>query len=352
MGNCSSPISGFQMAPQAVSEAVRGGRLLTMEIEFSLRCNFKCPYCYVPDEKYFEKELSLAEIQDAIRQAKDLGAEKIIVLGGEPSIYPSLKEMVRFISGLGLTVEMFTNGSGVDESMAGFLFSHDARVVLKMNTFDEALQDRLSGKPGAYRIIRSALEALKRAGYPSDQAFLAVSTIICRQNIAELPQLWQWSKDQGIVPYFEMITPQANANQNSWLWVDPGEVYALFRRISDIDRLRYGCHWEPQPPLVGSRCFRHHFSCLVNSRGDVMPCVGVTIPLGNIRKQPLKTILQESRVLADLKNYRQTIKGPCRTCEQSDSCYGCRGAAYQMTGDYLASDPLCWKNCEKGASHP
>jgi radical SAM protein with 4Fe4S-binding SPASM domain len=76
----------------------------------------------------------------------------------------------------------------------------------------------------------------------------------------------------------------------------------------------------------------------------VTPCVGVNLPLGNVRRQPLKTIVENSRVLKDLKNYRHTIKGPCNSCDMADGCYGCRGAAYQITGDYLASDPLCWRH--------
>jgi radical SAM protein with 4Fe4S-binding SPASM domain len=91
---------------------------------------------------------------------------------------------------------------------------------------------------------------------------------------------------------------------------------------------------------------RHQVSCVVTARGDVMPCVGVTIALGNIRQQPLAEILKNSEIVQNLKNYRTTIKGPCGTCEKSEECYGCRGAAYQMTGDYLASDPTCWKNPE------
>jgi radical SAM protein with 4Fe4S-binding SPASM domain len=71
------------------------------------------------------------------------------------------------------------------------------------------------------------------------------------------------------------------------------------------------------------------------------------VPLGNIREDKLGDILCRSQLVRDLKNFRQTIKGPCRSCEKADQCYGCRGAAYQMTGDYLASDPLCWKNCQK-----
>lgn len=334
----------FEFDKTAIAKAAAENRLLTMEIEFSLRCNFRCPYCYVPADSYFEDELSVAEIRDILTQAKALGARRIIILGGEPSIYPHIREMIDFILGQGMDVEMFTNGSGISADFAGWLFQRRVRVVLKMNTFDESLQDRLSGRPGAGRIIAAALERLKQAGYPSETAFMAVSTIICRQNLAELPRLWCWLRDQGIAPYFEIITPQANACHNQWLFVEPPRLKMLFEELARIDRQRYDRTWNIQPPLVGNRCLRHQFSCLVTSRGDVTPCVGVNLPLGNVRKQSLKTIVERSTVLKDLKNHRHTIKGPCNSCDLADGCYGCRGAAYQITGDYLASDPLCWRH--------
>jgi radical SAM protein with 4Fe4S-binding SPASM domain len=222
-------------------------------------------------------------------------------------------------------------------------------VVVKRNSFDDALQNRLAGHADAARMIREALAHLDRAGYPAPGRFLAVSTIICRQNYDELPDLWCWARDRGIAPYVEIITPQANACRNTWLQVPPADLERLFVQICAIDRERYDRHWTVQPPLVGNRCLRHQFSCLLTSRGEVMPCVGVTISMGNIRHRSLAAILAESPVLADLRNYRRTIKGPCRDCELAPTCYGCRGAAYQLTGDYLASDPLCWRNASPQA---
>jgi radical SAM protein with 4Fe4S-binding SPASM domain len=333
----------FEFDRAAIARAAAENRLLSMEIEFSLRCNFRCPYCYVPADSYFEGELSVAESRDVLTQARAMGARRIIILGGEPSLYPHIREMIDFILDQGMDVEMFTNGSGITADFAGWLFERRVRVVMKMNTFDPELQDRLSGKPGAGRIIADALERLIQAGYPSETAFMAVSTIICRQNLEELPRLWCWLRDQGIAPYFEIITPQANARDNQWLFVEPQALKVLFEELARIDRERYDRTWDIQPPLVGNRCLRHQFSCLVTSRGDVTPCVGVNLPLGNVRRQPLKTIVENSRVLKDLKNHRHTIKGPCNSCDMADGCYGCRGAAYQLTGDYLASDPLCWR---------
>ena len=330
-----------------IREAAAADRLLSMEIEFSRDCNFRCAYCYVENRTAGPDEMSRDEIKEVLVQAGELGARKIIVLGGEPSIYPHLVEMLDFLAAGGFAIEMFTNGSGITPELARVLASHRVRVVVKMNSRDEAVQDRLAGKKGAFRIIAQALDNLRQAGYPSQELFLAASTIICRQNLDELPALWQWLREQGIEPYFEILTPQANALDNPWLQVEPAELRGLFQRLAAMDRDRFGRAWEPQPPLVGNRCMRHQVSCLVNAQGEVMPCVGVTIPLGSIRKQRLADILQH-RVIRDLKDYQQTIKGECAACDKSAECYGCRGAAFQLTGDYLASDPTCWRNCGKG----
>ena len=334
----------LDFSAEEIHQAAAANRLLSMEIEFSRACNFRCVYCYLENRTAAADELEPAEIRDVILQAEALGARKIIILGGEPSIYPRLIDMLRFIGSRGLTIEIFTNGSGITADLAKVLAEEKARVVLKMNSRMAEVQDRLAGTQGAFAVIDAALAQLRRAGYPGPGLVLAISTIICRQNIAELPQLWQWLRQQDIEPYFEVLTPQANAADNQWLHVPAEELHRLFTELAAIDRDQFGRNWQPQPPLVGNRCMRHQVSCLVTARGEVMPCVGVTIPLGNIRQARLADILQGSEVLNNLKNFRQTITGPCRTCEKSAECYGCRGAAYQLTGDYLASDPTCWRN--------
>ena len=341
-------IYNLEFSEEEVRAAREAGQLLSMEIECSRLCNFRCSYCYVDERGPNPNELSLEEIRDAVLQAKALGARKIIILGGEPSIYPQLRELLHFLAERELAIEIFTNGSGISAEMARLLAAKKARVVLKLNSRDPELQDRLAGRKGAHAIIMQALQNLRQAGYPAKELFLALSTVICRQNIGELPELWRWLRHQGIEPYFEVITPQANALENDWLNVSGAELKALFTELAAIDRSDFGRHWEPQPPLVGNRCMRHQVSCLVTATGEVMPCVGVTLAIGSIREQPLADILRSSSVLNDLKNYRETIKGPCKSCEKAAECYGCRGAAFQLTGDYLASDPTCWRNCAQG----
>ncbi|HTG00018.1 MAG TPA: radical SAM protein [Nitrospirota bacterium] len=344
MNTCQTQIYGAEFTNEEVAEAVREGKLLSMEIEFNSICNFRCVYCYAAENGQRPNELSVDEFRDVIRQAKDLGARKIIVLGGEPMLYPHILDMLRFIRSLDMEVELFTNGTGVTPEMAKTFYAMRVRVVLKMNTFDETIQDRLSGRKGAYGQIHRAFDNLRNAGYPSADRFMGVSTVICQQNIEELPKLWEWLRDQGIAPYFEMITPQGGARGNDTLDITSKQAEEFFHTIAEIDRTKYGHRWDPQPPLVGGICLRHQFSCAVSSDGNVQPCVGVTISIGNVREKKLADILKESEVIQDLKSYKNMIKGPCGSCDNLAECYGCRGAAFQLTGDYLASDPLCWKN--------
>ena len=314
-----------------------------MELELSRRCNLRCIYCYASSGAALPNELSLEEIFDVIDQALELGAKKIIVLGGgEPLIYPHLFEVLEYIRCKGLIVDLFTNGQTMNQDVAARLYRLGIGVVLKMNSRNPEVQDYLGGKVGTFAAIERGLAALQHAGYPNEEHALGVETIICRPNYEELPELWRWARKEGIVPYVEAMTMQGRATKHKDLEVSPVEVKALFEELSRIDREEFLCSWSPHPPLVASQCARHEYSCTVTAIGEVNPCPGVSVSVGTIREKKLADILFESPVIQDLRNIRTHIKGQCRQCEIIDHCYGCRGHAYQVTGDYLAEDPLCW----------
>ena len=264
MQSCRSRMYGAEFSPEEIAEAVSSGRLLSVEVEFSRRCNFNCVYCYAKDDLNFDGELTVDEIRDVILQAKDLGARKIIILGGEPMIYPHILEMLAFIKAEGLYIELFTNGTGIDASTALILRDYGVAVVLKMNTFEEKIQDMLSGKK----------EPIPRYMRPSGTCWLRVIPLMRPWGSALLSATrtsmssngcGSGSRTENVTPYFEMITPQGNAKKNDLLYVDTERVHAFFRRISEIDRRKYGHHWEPQPPLVGGECQRHQFSCAIDA---------------------------------------------------------------------------------------
>lgn len=329
-----------------VEEAKQAGaeyRLLSAEIEFTRACNYMCPYCYAAGD-LSGTTLDTEAAESAIRQVAGLGARKIVILGGEPLLYGKLEQMVGFITGLGMGAEIFTNGALMTAERARFFFEHGCRVVVKLNSLRPGVQERLTGIPGALEKALRAISLLRDAGFTEDM--LCASSVISSENVDDVEPLWAYLRENGIRPYLEIMTPQGRLLEQPSLQVGTDRLHTIFDDLSRYDRC-HGCgSWDPQPPLVGSFCMRHLYSCVIGIHGDVTPCVGLTTVLGNIHDTPLADILRNSRILEKLRDYRNTIKGPCRTCDKADRCYGCRGSAYQLTGDYLASDPLCWKNRE------
>ncbi len=130
---------------------------------------------------------------------------------------------------------------------------------------------------------------------------------------------------------------------------DFSDTYDLinFIRVRDMDveiRSDGACMGEAASEAAHNLCLKHKFSCFVSYNGIVYPCAGLLLPIGNLRENPFEKIISDSEVLENLFNHNIMIKGPCRDCSEFSNCYGCRGRAFAMTGDYLASDPLCRKN--------
>jgi len=166
--------SGFSL--EEIHQAAAEGRLLTMEVEFSQLCNFNCPYCYLDTRP--QEELTSDEIHDLILQARALGVRKVIILGGEPMIYPRILEKIHFIRSHGMGVEIFTNGSNMTAENAAELAMLDVKVVLKMNTRDPDIQNQLCGMNDADRIIQEAFWHLLEAGYGPGGKPMAISSVI------------------------------------------------------------------------------------------------------------------------------------------------------------------------------
>lgn len=341
--NCRKEHWGLEFTPDEITGCRKKNGLLSLELELSRACNLRCVYCYASSGKPLPDELTLSEIFSVIDQAVSLGARKIVVLGGgEPLLYPEIFTVIDYIRAAGAQVDLFTNATLIDSRKAKALFERKISISMKLNSRKPAIQDYLAGKDGTFSAIEKGLKNLLAAGYPDEEHTLGIETIICKQNYDEIPDLWRWARMQDIIPYIEVMTSQGRATCNGNLEVKPEKIKILFDTLAAMDAEEFGCNWTPIPPLAASHCARHEYSCTVTATGEIHPCPGVNLAAGNIRQQPLAEILSQSAIIQDLRNIRQNIKGNCSTCIHKHLCYGCRGHAYQVTGDYLAPDPICW----------
>ncbi|MFB9961072.1 radical SAM protein [Sinosporangium siamense] len=71
--------------------------------ELTTRCGLRCIHCYAsagPDGN--DGTMSVADWKATFNQAARLGARTISMIGGEPTLYQGLEDLIRHALGLGL----------------------------------------------------------------------------------------------------------------------------------------------------------------------------------------------------------------------------------------------------------
>ena len=105
--------------------------------------------------------------------------------------------------------------------------------------------------------------------------------------------------------------------------------------------------WCLIDPEMGGFC-PAGLSCLaILHDGTVLPCRRLEIPIGNIVRDGLYRIWYTSDVLWRLRDKKGLAKG-CNGCQWLSNCGGCRAIAHALTGDFMGSDPQCWKSEREG----
>lgn len=95
------------------------GRVIRdLRISITDRCNFRCVYCMEPDVRFKCKTelLTDAQITRVVRVCRELGVRRVRLTGGEPTVHPTLFDLLKDIAAVGLDdLSMTSNGSILSE---------------------------------------------------------------------------------------------------------------------------------------------------------------------------------------------------------------------------------------------
>lgn len=86
--------------------------------------------------------------------------------------------------------------------------------------------------------------------------------------------------------------------------------------------------WKAQPV-----CGVGYDNCCITANGDVYPCAGwQDMVLGNVYKQPLREIWENSAKIKELRKITQASFPQCLECEARDYCARCLVRNYNESG--------------------
>lgn len=317
--------------------------------EVTKACNLACVHCRasaMPDP--LPGELSTDEGRALIEDLARFGVRLVILSGGEALMRKDVLDLAAFGARLGLRMTLATNGTLVTPDLASAM--RDAGIVRVSVSLDGATaktHDAFRGVQGAYEGALRGIRALLDAGVE-----VQVNTSVAAATIAEMDLFPGFLKGLGVRAWhvFFLVPTGRGATVEPARVAQYRDMLAGFHQVATSAAIECKATCAPQyyrmiaqergsSPTRG--CLAGTGFAFVSSEGIVQPCGFLQVDCGSVRRSPFSKIWQSSNVLASLRDIGG-LKGWCGSCRYARVCGGCRARAYEVTGDMMEGDPVCW----------
>ncbi|QUG42886.1 TIGR04053 family radical SAM/SPASM domain-containing protein [Psychrobacillus sp. INOP01] len=346
--------------------------------ELTRACQLHCLHCRAEAQHHRHPlELTLGEGKKLIDDIYEMENPLLVFTGGDPLERPDVFDIAEYAIKKGVRVSMTPSATPnvTKEAMQKAKDIGLARWAFSIDGHCAEVHDHFRGTTGSFDLTMKAIEYLNELGMP-----LQINTVISRYNYAYLEELAEmvekfncvlWSVfflvPTGRGKETDMISPAEHEKVFRWLYNlskrVPFDIKTTaaqhYRRVviqqklreqkglSDKEHIFYedaltmgdtgkidGLGRAPKGVNDGNGFV------FISHTGDVFPSGLLPIKAGNVRQTPLVEIYRDSEVFQNLRS-PDKYKGKCGVCEFNKVCGGSRSRAYNVTGDYMESEPYC-----------
>jgi len=340
-------------------------RHLYLQWDATNDCNLRCSHCYHPIHIQNENLMSLEEVKDMLDDLSNTAERwsmvpRISISGGEPLMRRDLLDILGYANERRILTAILTNGTLLTPKKASEIFEASVR----------RLQVSLDGRKDTHNRIRRrdfaydrALEGIVNASKVGID--VTVSMTLMQSNINNFEDVVRAAINTGAKKVgFKTYVPDRNfgvtdpeyvsAKEAFFAFMEAGKLMKKYRdkiMILDSDVL-----WQIVKPIdlfketakeenkYLTGCSAGYRALSVLSDGTVYPCRRLPIKIGHINEGIVNLII-DNEVMQNLRDLDKMRKNSL--CDMVTHCRGCRAVAYAVTGDYMAKDPMCFKDLIK-----
>ncbi len=310
------------------------------EVALTYRCNLACAFCYagcaasgLPAGWSEERTMTDAQVCQVLDRIRHEGhCPSVSFTGGEPTTRKGLPRFVRHAKGLGMKVNLISNGQLLRRRLVAELADAGLdSAQLSLEGHDAATHDGLVSRKGAFDRLWGAAGRLKARGIR-----VHTNTTMNRRNLPHLEDLVDLVADRGhdrmtmnlvipcgtaagasdddlLIPYSEAgahvlrARERATARGIDFIWYSPIPA-CLFNTVA------HG--------LGNQGCAAADGLLHVNPAGDVLPCSSFQHgeSLGNLLHQSFDEIWQ-SRAARFFRS-KEMMPPACHSCPNAEFCQG------------------------------
>ena len=279
-------------------------------------CNLHCTGCWAAEYGH-KLNLTYEEIDDIIRQGKELGVYMYIYTGGEPLIRK--EDLIRLCEKHSDCVFLsFTNATLIDEKFADEMLRVGNFVpAISLEGFEEATDGRRG--TGVYHRVTKAMALLKKK-----KLIYGISCCYTSVNYDSIAseEFYDSMIDLGahFVWYFHYM-PVGNDAVPALL-PTPEQRADIYRRIRHYRATKplFAMDFQNDAEYVGGCIAGGRRYLHINANGDIDPCVFIHYSDSNIREKSLLEALRSPMMMAYHKNqpFNDNMLRPCPMLENPE----------------------------------
>jgi MoaA/NifB/PqqE/SkfB family radical SAM enzyme len=256
-------------------------------IQYSYACNFKCKHCSIEKFKRNEKTLNLSDVKSIADQADAMGLASICITGGEPLIFPELKELFEAVGSERFNISMDTNGYLLTEEKVKWLIGMGVdRIHLSMDGL-EASHDLFRASSGSWKKCIEVIGYCQKHGLGVIVNIVATkSSVNSGELVRQLEYLSQFNVHSSIINA-KAVGAFENSQDEILDTKDLEYIQSLTSKFNCATHLSPNCGY-----VFGCLAIKRHLS--ITAYGDVLPCPWIPITMGNIRTEPLAEIINRA----------------------------------------------------------
>ena len=306
-------------------------RLAGLQFELTSRCNERCIHCYIPNEKKNAGfDLSFERFKYIIDQYADMGGICVTLSGGEALMNKDIMKMLQYCREKDMQMSLLTNLISIKDEQISVLKEVNLSLVqVSLYSMVPSIHDSITTVKGSFEKTKTAIEKLHAADIP-----VQISCPVMKANKNSYNDVMHYAESlrmKSQTDYVMMAQSDLNTgNLANRLSLEETEKVVRDIVFYDTDYQETTLEQEPissipleeyaEMPLCGAGV--NDLCITVN--GDVYPCAGwQDFVVGNVYRQPLKQIWEESPKLKEVRRVRQKDFPKCLTCEARDYCNMC-----------------------------
>lgn len=316
-------------------EEVQGRPLIsTLQLELSSRCNERCIHCYIPNgKKNHGIDMPYERFKRIIDEFADMGGISVTLSGGEALLHKDIIKMLHYCREKDLQISVLSNLIKLtDEEVKAMKDTNVSLVQVSLYSMDPEVHDYITTVKGSFEKTKDAIERLVGADVP-----VQISCPLMKANKEGYQEVLKYSQSLKVRAQTDYIMmAQADLDTSNLAnRLSLEETEKVIRDIIEYD-LNYTTDIDKMRPVVSEMQFdRERYmaqpvcgvgydNCCITANGDVYPCAGwQDYVLGNVYKQSLKEIWEDSERVKELRKITEASFPQCVDCDARQFCARC-----------------------------